>query len=153
MAVSFPHVSKICMSETSPNLLDCQGEPALPSRLINLRVVLLLLLVVTGCGKHVDQAVEKMAVQTDTAKPLDSLRSGDGAAYIAMVRAENETDLGFKVGGIVDFIGPEPGSDWNEGTPVKAGTVLARLKQPDFVNALNSAKAHAELTTKQFERF
>jgi membrane fusion protein, multidrug efflux system len=141
------------MSETSPNVLDCQGKPALPSRLINLRVVILLLLVVTGCGKHVDQAVEKMAVQTDTAKSLDSLRSGDSAAYIAMVRAENETDLGFKVGGIVDIIGPEPGSDWNEGTLVKAGTVLVRLKQPDFVNALNSAKAQAELTTKQFERF
>jgi len=114
---------------------------------------LLLLLVVTGCGKHVDQAVEKMAVQTDTAKSLDSLRSGDSAAYIAMIRAENETDLGFKVGGIVDIIGPEAGSDWNEGTLVKTGTVLARLKQPDFVNALNSAKARAELTTKQFERF
>jgi multidrug efflux system membrane fusion protein len=115
--------------------------------------VSLLLLVVSGCGKHVDQAVEKMAVQTDTAKSLDSLRSGDSAAYIAMIRAENETDLGFKVSGIVDIIGPEPGSDWNEGTPVKAGTVLARLKQPDFVNALNSARAQAELTTKQFERF
>ncbi len=141
------------MSETSPNVLDCQGEPALPPRLINLRVVLLLLLVVTGCGKHVEQAVEKMAVQTDTAKSLESLRSGDSAAYIAMIRAENETDLGFKVGGIVDIIGPEAGSDWNEGTLVKTGTVLARLKQPDFVNALNSAKARAELTTKQFERF
>src|SRR6266478_1177752 len=141
------------MSETSPDVLDCQREPALPPRLINLRVVLLLLLVVTGCSKHVDQAVEKMAVQTETAKSLDSLRSGDSAAYIAMIRAENETDLGFKVGGIVDIIGPEPGSDWNEGTLVKAGTMLARLKQPDFVNALNSAKAQAELTTKQLERF
>src|SRR5258708_17640853 len=94
-----------------------------------------------------------MAVQADTAKSVDSLRSGDNAAYIAMVRAENETDLGFKVGGIVDVIGPESGSDWNEGTPVKAGTMLARLKQSDFVNALNSAKAQAELATKQFERF
>src|SRR5882724_4515797 len=143
----------ICMSETSSKVLDLPGDPAVRPRLINLRVVLLLLLVVTGCGKHADQAVEKMAVQTDTAKSLDSLRSGDSAAYIAMIRAENETDLGFKVGGIVDIIGPEPGSDWNEGTLVKAGTVLARLKQPDFVNALNSARAQAELTTKQFERF
>jgi RND family efflux transporter MFP subunit len=141
------------MLETSSKVFDFAGERALPPRLINLRAVLVLLLVLTGCAKHVEQAVEKMAVQTDTAKPLDSLRSGDSAAYIAMVRAENETDLGFKVGGIVDIIGPEPGADWNEGTPVKAGTVLARLKQPDFVNALNSAKAQAELTTKQFERF
>src|SRR5438132_12712383 len=110
------------MLETSSKVVDFAGEPALPPRLINLRVVLLLLLVVTGCGKHVDQAVEKMAVQTDAAKSLESLRSGDSAAYIAMIRAENETDLGFKVGGIVDIIGPEAGSDWNEGTAVKTGT-------------------------------
>src|SRR2546427_526963 len=141
------------MLETSFKVFDFVGEPTLHPRLINLRVVLLLLLVVTGCGKHVDQAVEKMAVQTDTAKSLDSLGSGDSAAYIAMVRAENETDLGFKVGGIVDIIGPDRGSDWNEGSVVKQGTILASLKQPDFVNALNSAKAQAELTTKQFERF
>ncbi len=141
------------MLETSSKVSEPAGGPALPHRLINLRVVLLLLLVVTGCGKHVDQAVEKMAVQTDTAKSLDSLGSGDSAAYIAMVRAENETDLGFKVGGIVDIIGPAPGSDWNEGSVVKRGTILASLKQSDFVNALNSAKAQAELTTKQLERF
>src|SRR5882757_10165400 len=143
----------ICMSETSSKVLDLPGDPAVRPRLINLRVVLLLLLVITGCHEHPQPETEKMAVQTDTAKPPDSLRSGDTAAYIAMVRAENETDLGFKVGGIVDSIGPEPGSDWNEGTPVKLGTMLARLKQPDFINALNSAKAQAELTTKQFERF
>src|SRR5258708_10604689 len=91
--------------------------------------------------------------QADTAKSLDGLRSGDSAGYIAMIRAENETDLGFKVGGILDGIGPEPGSDWNEGTPVKSGTMLASLKQSDFINALNSAKAQAELATKHFERF
>jgi len=115
--------------------------------------VLLLLLFVAGCGKRLNQEAEKMAVQTDAAKSLESLRSWDNAAYIAMVRAENETDLGFKVGGIVDIIGPAPGSDWNEGSVVKRGTILASLKQSDFVNALNSAKAQAELTTKQLERF
>lgn len=141
------------MPETLSEVLASSQEPALHSRLINLRFLLLLLSVMAGCGKHPHPEAEKMAVQTDTAKPLDSLRSGDSAAYIAMVRAENETDLGFKVGGIVDIIGPEPGSDWNEGTVVKQGAALASLKQSDFVNALNSARAQAELTTKQFERF
>src|SRR5258705_5567838 len=107
------------MSEASSKVLDLPGEPALHPRLINLEVVLLLLCVVAGCGKQLNKKAEKMAVQTDTAKSLDSLRSADNAAYFAMVRAENETDLGFKVGGIVDTIGPETGSDWNEGTPVK----------------------------------
>src|SRR5882672_5336753 len=141
------------MPETSSEVLASPAEPALRSLLINLRFVPLLLCVMAGCGKHPHPEAEKMAVQTDTAKSLESLQSGDNAAYIAMVRAENETDLGFKVGGIVDIIGPAPGSDWNEGSSVKAGAILASLKQSDFVNALNSAKAQAELTTKQFERF
>ena len=84
-------------------------------------LVLLLLVFATGCGKHPEQPAQKMAVQTDAAKSLESLRAGDNAAYIAMVRAENETDLGFKVGGIVGIIGPAPGSDWNEGSVVKRG--------------------------------
>ena len=122
-------------------------------RLINLWFALVLLCLMTGCGKHRDQPTQKMAVQTETVKSVDSLRSGDTAAYIAMVRADNETDLGFKVGGIVDIVGRARGSDWDEGSAIKAGTVLASLKQSDFVNALNSARAQAELTTKQLERF
>ena len=47
---------------------------------------------------------------------------GNGSPYIAIVRAENETDLSFKVGGILDLIGPGPGHDWEEGTMVNAGT-------------------------------
>src|SRR5262249_34174358 len=66
---------------------------------------------------------------------------------------DHETDLSFKVGGILVSIGPEPGSDWDEGTPVKAGTVIAELKQADFTNALNSAAAKADLTDKTLERF
>ena len=50
-------------------------------------------------------------------------------------------------------VGPAVGTDWNEATPVKAGTVLAELKQADFTNALNSARARAELMAKQLERF
>jgi RND family efflux transporter MFP subunit len=84
---------------------------------------------------------------------METLRPGAEASYIAIVRAENETDLSFKVGGILDIIGPAPGRDWDEGTPVKAGAVLASLKQSDFANALSSAQANAELTTKVRARF
>jgi RND family efflux transporter MFP subunit len=69
------------------------------------------------------------------------------------VRAENETDLSFKVGGILDVIGRGPGQDWEEGSVVNAGTNLASLKQSTFTNALNSAQAQADLSTKVRERF
>jgi RND family efflux transporter MFP subunit len=40
-----------------------------------------------------------------------------------------------------------------KGTPVKAGKVLAELKQADFTNALTSALARRELAVKTLERF
>jgi hypothetical protein len=44
--------------------------------------------------------------------------------------------LSFKVGGIIELIGPAEGTDWDEGTPVRAGAVLAELKQADFVASM-----------------
>jgi RND family efflux transporter MFP subunit len=84
---------------------------------------------------------------------MNHVRSDGEASYLAAVRFDHETDLSFKVGGILVSIGPVAGTDWDEGTPVKAGTVLAELKQADFTNALNSARAKAELAGKTVERF
>src|SRR5260370_29868905 len=91
--------SSLCVKMKSPSGLYLRPTPlkrakmVLNPRSINpLLVVLVLLCIVTGCRKHPDKQVQKMAVQTDTAKSIDSLRSRDDAAYIAMVRADNETD-------------------------------------------------------------
>jgi RND family efflux transporter MFP subunit len=84
---------------------------------------------------------------------MSDVRSDGDASYLAQVKFDHETDLSFKVGGIVVSIGPAVGKDWDEATPVKAGMVLAELKQADFTNALNSAHARAELMAKQLERF
>lgn len=92
-------------------------------------------------------------MRTAVAESLEHVRSDGEASYLAQVRFDHETDLSFKVGGIVASIGPEPGTDWDEGTPVKAGTTLAELKQADFNNALTSARAKAELAGKVLERF
>lgn len=72
--------------------------------------------------------------------------------YIATVRANEETDFSFKVGGILELIGPRAQRDWDEGTSVKTGTILARLQQGDFKNALTSSKAAAELASSNNER-
>ncbi|HTL57097.1 MAG TPA: efflux RND transporter periplasmic adaptor subunit [Candidatus Limnocylindrales bacterium] len=106
-----------------------------------------------GCGKPVARPPEKALVRTAVVRPMDSLRSDGEASYLAQVKFDHETDLSFKVGGILVSVGPATGSDWDEGTPVKAGTVLAELKQADFTNALNSARARADLASKTLERF
>lgn len=128
--------------------------PLAPPHPLSSRLLALLLLsLLTGCGRHPAQKPQTMAVQTARAESMETVRPGAEASYIAIVRAENETDLSFKVGGILDIIGPAPGRDWDEGTPVKAGAVLASLKQSDFANVLSSAQANAELTTKVRARF
>jgi membrane fusion protein, multidrug efflux system len=111
------------------------------------------MLLLAGCGKPLPAAPEKTLVRTTAVEPMENVQPDSEVSYLAQVRAENETDLSFKVGGIVETIGPAPGTDWDEGTPVKAGTLLAELKQADFTNVLNSARANSELTGKVLERF
>ena len=115
--------------------------------------LLAIALALGGCGKPAVRPPEKTLVRTAVVQPMDNFRSDGEASYLASVRFDHETDLSFKVGGILVGIGPTVGTDWDEGTPVKAGTVLAELKQADFINALNSARAKAELAGKTIERF
>jgi RND family efflux transporter MFP subunit len=110
-------------------------------------------LTLVGCGKPAPKTPEKSLVRTAIVEAADKLRSDGEASYLAAVRFDQETDLSFKVSGILDQIGPVVGTDWDEATPVKAGMMLAELKQADFNNALNSARAKADLASKTVERF
>lgn len=116
-------------------------------------VAAILTLATAGCGRPVKVAPEKALVQTTIVQPLTNTHYDSEASYLAYLRFDQETDLSFKVGGILESIGPIPGTDWDEGTPVTAGSVLAELKQSDFTNALISARARADLMNKQVERF
>lgn len=115
--------------------------------------VLCVALALAGCRKPAAKLPETSLVRVAAAEPVDNAHSDGEASYLASVRFDHETDLSFKVGGILDSIGAAAGIDWDEATPVKAGTVLAELKQADFTNALNSARAKAELASKTLERF
>ena len=119
----------------------------------NRLALLCVALALWGCGKPPVKPPEKTLVRTAVVESMDNVRSDGEASYLALVKFDHETDLSFKVGGILVSIGPTAGTDWDEGTPVKAGTVLAELKQADFTNALNSARAKAELSSKTLERF
>jgi RND family efflux transporter MFP subunit len=105
-----------------------------------------------GCEERKIPAPQPMAVRVAPAECLDPQKLQSGPAYIAAVRGDNETDLSFKVGGILEFVGPRPGEDWKEGTTVLEGAVLARLIQTDFVSAREAASAKAELDRKSLER-
>jgi membrane fusion protein, multidrug efflux system len=110
-------------------------------------------LLLAGCDKEPAKTPEKSLVHTKVVQSVDNVRSDGEASYLAIVKFDHETDLNFKVGGIVVVVGPAANTDWDEGTPVKAGTVLAELKQSDFKNALDTARAKAELAGKTLERY
>jgi RND family efflux transporter MFP subunit len=104
-----------------------------------------------GC-KPAPRDAQKLVVRYATAVSFDTGAVSAGSAYLAMVRGQDEIELSFKVGGILELIGPRPAFDWQEGTAVKREAVLARLVQTDFVSAVHSARAKAELDQKTFER-
>lgn len=116
-------------------------------------MLLCVALAFTGCSKPIAKAPEKSLVRTAIVQSMGNGRSNGEASYLAAVRFDHETDLNFKVGGIVVAIGPAANTDWDEGTPVKSGTVLAELKESDFKNALDMARAKAELADKTRDRF
>lgn len=133
------------MSNNSNSRLRVDGRASI--------LLWVVLLGITGCDKPPVIATETNLVRTVVVEPMNNVRSDSEASYLASVKFDHETDLNFKVGGIVVVVGPAADTDWDEGTPVKAGTVLTELKQSDFHNALETARAKAELADKTLERF
>ncbi len=98
----------------------------------------------------VERTRVRVAAAVDTQSDAPAQR---GAAYLATIKGRNQLNLSFRVPGIVDRIGPGPGlGDWEEGTAVAAGQLLAQLKPTDFLAASNSAAAQANLDHLQLER-
>ena len=114
---------------------------------------LFLLFVAAGCSKQHSQPVTPVVVRAVTVQSLAELRVASGPAYIAQIRADKETELSFKVSGVLELVGPNPQEDWREGVSFAPGQVLARLQQADFVNSESQARAKSELDGKQFERW
>jgi RND family efflux transporter MFP subunit len=71
---------------------------------------------------------------------------------MAVVRGDKETELSFKVSGLLERIGPEKEVYWQEGAMTASNQVLAQLVQADFLSASNSALAKFELDKKLLER-
>lgn len=120
--------------------------------LLRIGAGLVLVCLLAGCKRHQPAPVQAIPVHYVLARSAQDAAARTHPAYLAVVRGDRETDLSFKVGGILDRIGFDAATDWVEGAEVKQGDVLAQLRQSDFINATNSAHAEAELNNKQFER-
>ena len=121
-------------------------------RIINLGCLAITGMIAVGCGDQV-RPPQKTVVRYVTVESAERSPVVTRAEYIAIVRGETETDLSFKVGGLLEQIRREgEAQDWQEGSPIKSGEVLARLKQTDFVAATQAAWAKRELDANQFKR-
>ena len=116
-------------------------------------MVLLLCALITGCHRQKPVGPPKNVVRVMAAESLDSAKVQARSEYIAMLKGDVETDLSFKVGGIVELLGRTGETqDWQEGAHVSKGETLARLKQEDFASSLKSALAKAEMDRQQHTR-
>jgi len=99
-----------------------------------------------GCGRGPATPAAPLPVLFEPALPLDQAPMRNIQTYIASIRGDKETDLGFKVNGLLELIGdPLQTKDWEEGVSVAKGSMLARLKQSDFTNNVRQAQAKADL--------
>lgn len=116
-----------------------------------LSLAMLLPLALTACHQPSHPAPPPV-VRVEVARPWREAEPDAVQTYIGLVRAENETELGFKVGGILERIGPEPGRHWGEGDRFDKDQVLAQLVQVDFVAERDSAAARRDLAESRLAR-
>ena len=64
--------------------------------------VRLLTLVFAGCKQAAPAGLEKTLVRTTEVESMENVRPDGEASYLAIIRAEKETDLSFKVAGILE---------------------------------------------------
>lgn len=108
-------------------------------------------LLLTGCRRS-SVSVPAPVVRCAQVRGLLSQGTNWGRSYMAVVRGDKETELSFKVSGLLERIGPEKEVYWQEGAMTASNQVLAQLVQADFLSASNSALAKYELDKKLLER-
>lgn len=115
-------------------------------------IPLALTLALAGCSPKESAPPEKRVVRHVTVRPAGSIHRG-GAEYVGLLKGDIETDLGFKVGGILELIGlPGDPEGWHEGAAARKGGLLAQLNQNDFESAAREARARLDLTDATLRR-
>jgi len=118
-----------------------------------LAAVVSLALLSPGCGK---QEVEKSPIPV-TVRVAESHKTEEGLRYSANVEPYTVVTVAFKVPGYVEDILQVRGADGRmrnvqDGDTVTKDTVLARLRQTEFKDRVDQAKAHlAEAAAERYK--
>jgi len=104
-----------------------------------------------GCRPAKPAGAQPVVVRYQLTQPAAQVQTR--ALYVGILRGDPETELSFRVGGILDLIGPATSAgDWHEGVAVTNRQLLAQLKQEDFDIAVDEAEAKLTLAEAVFQR-
>ncbi len=119
------------------------------------RFLLFITVLAAGLLSGCDEAkLEKSPIPVTT-RSVEPHKSEDGLRYSANVQPYTMVNVAFKVSGYVEDVRQVRGADGRmrnvqDGDAVRKDTVLARLRQTEFVDRINQAKAHlAEAAAEQ----
>ena len=118
--------------------------------------IALLAILAAGSGCRKETKTEAAAVPVRV-EPVRAAGSAAGTRYSATVQPRHAVSLAFKSGGYVREIAKRPGSDGRprnvqQGDEVKRGTVLARVRESDYVEKVNQARAQLEEARAAYEK-
>ncbi|WNC74145.1 efflux RND transporter periplasmic adaptor subunit [Thalassotalea psychrophila] len=110
------------------------------------KAILLPIVLLVGCSKPVIEEV-KDVVRPATLYTVNDHTSSFDQNFPALIKASNETELAFRVGGELIEVNVVAGS------LVKKGDVIAKMDPTDFKVNVATAKAQFNLAEKTFLRF
>jgi RND family efflux transporter MFP subunit len=106
---------------------------------------IVVLTVLTGCSQH---AAKAKVVKPVKVKAVELQSSAQHVRYSASIRPSSQVDVAFKVSGYIDSIAgqKDAAGQWRHiqaGDTVRKGTVLARVRQSDYVARVNEVKSQS----------
>ena len=115
---------------------------------------LLLSTICIGCGHNEKPSRQAVPVRVS---PAGTLGESGGLRYSANIEAFTQVSLAFKSGGYVDRILERKGADGRTrilqvGDPVRQGEVLAHVKESDYSDKTNFAKAQVDQAQASYEK-
>jgi RND family efflux transporter MFP subunit len=120
----------------------------------NLALVVSLLSVLAGCG-HTEKPAQ-LAVPVRIS-PAGTLEENGGLRYSANIEAFTQVSLAFKSSGYVDHILERKGADGRTrilqvGDPVGQGEILAHVRESEYADKTNFAKAQVDQAQANYEK-
>ncbi len=114
--------------------------------LLSLTALALTVAAIAACSHRSDGAAPANPLRPVRVAPAASGELGEAVHAVGLLTPKDEARLSFKVGGVLDSIRVE------EGAPVRAGQLLAVLKQAEIAAAVEQSRQAADKAARDLAR-